>query len=415
MELTWKDVEDKLEDLDFSITGRNTDGKDYSFEIEKYYDSSDQIFTLIGKKDDPASVVNALREVHDNFDIDYETSIWIGEDGHGKNGAPYHISDILETKKDVKNDLNTVRQIMEDYVKNASREYTKEDIGEFFLSNLKDWPSVDLEESHSAMRVAGIVMKQTISGYPGTISKNKEMLSKYLKSIGFTEENPELCKNAINKALKERKLSKEKLNTVSKEMSDEDKNIHKMFDTLFNESETNPIDYASYVLSAGNEATLNGLKGERWWKEACNHAANSGGELWQSSYERVELFEKFGLVAESPAEKKLLKDCYAKYLSYMKMYATPGDEVGFTEFKESIYTNKTEMTEFLQGNEKLLESYRNKEDLKDSKYEKLCETSDKKYGEYLFKYLKNLDVLDNKKRDQLIKKHEEQILSKRGM
>jgi len=129
MELTWKDVEDKLEDLDFSITGRNTDGKDYSFEIEKYYDNSDQIFTLIGKKDEPASVVNALREVHDNFDIDYETSIWIGEDGHGKNGAPYHISDILETMKDVKNDLNTVRQIMEDYVKNASREYTKEDIG----------------------------------------------------------------------------------------------------------------------------------------------------------------------------------------------------------------------------------------------------------------------------------------------
>lgn len=412
MELTWKDVEDKLEDLDFSITGRNTDDKNYSFEIQKYYDSSDQIFTLIGKKDEPASVVNALREIHDNFDIDYQTSIWIGEDGHGKNGAPYHISDIFESMKDVKNDLNTVRQIMEDYVKDASREYTKEGIGEFFLFNLKDWPSEDLEDSYSAMRVAGIVMKQTISGYPGTISKNKEMLSKYLKSIGFTEENPELCKNVINKALKERKLSKEKLNTVSKEMSDEDKNIHQLFDTLFNESETNPVDYASYVLSAGNEATLNGFKGDKWWKEACDHAANSGGELWQSSYERVELFEKFGLVAESPAEKKLLKDCYAKYLSYMKMYATPGDEVGFTEFKESIYTNKTDMTEYLQGNEKLLESYRNKEDLKDSKYEKLCETSDKKYGEYLFKYLKNLGVLDDKKRDQLIKKHEERNIGR---
>lgn len=210
MELTWKDVEDKLEDLDFRISGHNTDDKYYSFDIQKYYDSYDQIFTLIGKKDEPASVVNALREVHDNFDIDYETYIWIGEDGHGKNSAPYHISDILETMKDVKNDLNTVRQIMEDYVKNASREYTKEDIGEFFLFNLKDWPSVDLEESYSAMRVAGIVMKQTISGYPGTISKNKEMLSKYLESIGFTENNPELCKNAITKALSKRKQNQTK-------------------------------------------------------------------------------------------------------------------------------------------------------------------------------------------------------------
>lgn len=28
--------------------------------------------------------------------MDYETSLWIGKDGHGANGAPYHIKDILE-------------------------------------------------------------------------------------------------------------------------------------------------------------------------------------------------------------------------------------------------------------------------------------------------------------------------------
>ena len=30
------------------------------------------------------------------FDADYETYIWLGPDGHGHNGAPYHIRDILD-------------------------------------------------------------------------------------------------------------------------------------------------------------------------------------------------------------------------------------------------------------------------------------------------------------------------------
>ena len=29
-------------------------------------------------------------------DVDEEAYIWIGSDGHGKNGAPYHIADIVK-------------------------------------------------------------------------------------------------------------------------------------------------------------------------------------------------------------------------------------------------------------------------------------------------------------------------------
>ena len=39
-----------------------------------------------------------LREVERNcedFDPDYEAYLWIGTDGHGKNGAPYRIKDIV--------------------------------------------------------------------------------------------------------------------------------------------------------------------------------------------------------------------------------------------------------------------------------------------------------------------------------
>ncbi|EKC74665.1 hypothetical protein LEA_05631, partial [human gut metagenome] len=36
-----------------------------------------------------------LENFYEGFDPDYETYLWIGNDGHGKNGAPYHIKDIV--------------------------------------------------------------------------------------------------------------------------------------------------------------------------------------------------------------------------------------------------------------------------------------------------------------------------------
>lgn len=41
----------------------------------------------------------ALDKYVENFDVDEETYIWLGADGHGCNGAPYHIKDILQDKE----------------------------------------------------------------------------------------------------------------------------------------------------------------------------------------------------------------------------------------------------------------------------------------------------------------------------
>ena len=57
-------------------------GLDYGFCVE-----------LTGNKFD-----GFLREVERNcedFNPDYEAYLWIGTDGHGKNGAPYRIKDIV--------------------------------------------------------------------------------------------------------------------------------------------------------------------------------------------------------------------------------------------------------------------------------------------------------------------------------
>ena len=38
----------------------------------------------------------------EDFDPDYEAYRWIGHDGHGKCGAPYHIKDIVDEMEEAK-------------------------------------------------------------------------------------------------------------------------------------------------------------------------------------------------------------------------------------------------------------------------------------------------------------------------
>ncbi len=59
----------------FSLT------RDYSLEIEDVRGFED--------------LCKKVQESYEGFDPDYETFLWIGPDGHGRNGAPYHIRDIL--------------------------------------------------------------------------------------------------------------------------------------------------------------------------------------------------------------------------------------------------------------------------------------------------------------------------------
>uniref|UniRef100_UPI004026DB93 hypothetical protein n=1 Tax=Prevotella sp. TaxID=59823 RepID=UPI004026DB93 len=58
-------------------------GQDFNFSVEL-------------KDDDMEAFIDNIHEYYGNFDVDEEAYIWIGSDGHGKNGAPYHIADIVK-------------------------------------------------------------------------------------------------------------------------------------------------------------------------------------------------------------------------------------------------------------------------------------------------------------------------------
>ena len=48
---------------------------------------------------DPETLIKSVREYYENYDPDEEAYLWIGDDGHGKNGAPYRISDMKNLVK----------------------------------------------------------------------------------------------------------------------------------------------------------------------------------------------------------------------------------------------------------------------------------------------------------------------------
>lgn len=76
----------------------NTSNSDHAeFEFRKYTPCG-QDFSFSVKMDgnDPDSLLEEVKDYYEDFDPDYEAYLWIGEDGHGKNGAPYHIKDIVD-------------------------------------------------------------------------------------------------------------------------------------------------------------------------------------------------------------------------------------------------------------------------------------------------------------------------------
>ena len=40
--------------------------------------------------------IEAIHAEYDGYDVSYEAYIWLDDDGHGKNGAPYDMKDVYE-------------------------------------------------------------------------------------------------------------------------------------------------------------------------------------------------------------------------------------------------------------------------------------------------------------------------------
>lgn len=83
------------------------------FEFSQYTPAGQDFnFSVDMKGDDPDSLLTEIERYYEAYDPDYEASLWIGTDGHGKNGAPYHIKDIVSDMEAAEAMINTLYETL---------------------------------------------------------------------------------------------------------------------------------------------------------------------------------------------------------------------------------------------------------------------------------------------------------------
>lgn len=81
-------VGEQESEVAFSFENYSPAGRDLSFEV--CVPNKDDEYTLY------YNVADAIADYWECFDVSYETYIWLDENGHGKNGAPYDMSDVYK-------------------------------------------------------------------------------------------------------------------------------------------------------------------------------------------------------------------------------------------------------------------------------------------------------------------------------
>ena len=80
--------DEKETEIMFSFQKYSPAGRDFGFEVCVPNDEDEYVIY--------DSVADAIDTYWEDFDVCQETYIWLDDTGHGKNGAPYRMRDVLE-------------------------------------------------------------------------------------------------------------------------------------------------------------------------------------------------------------------------------------------------------------------------------------------------------------------------------
>lgn len=109
---------DLLKEEDYSVYD---DDSGY-VEISKYSTAGQDWSTDIALGEDINEFADNIYSAYESYDPEYEASFWIGDDGHGKNGAPYHIKDIIDDMEECEGFIRRLYIIVRDYADNNVEE-----------------------------------------------------------------------------------------------------------------------------------------------------------------------------------------------------------------------------------------------------------------------------------------------------
>lgn len=69
-------------------------------------------FPVTMQDDDLDSLIGNIKEYYDNFDVDEEAYLWLDETGHGKNGAPYRMKDVVKDMEEAEKMIDRLLDVI---------------------------------------------------------------------------------------------------------------------------------------------------------------------------------------------------------------------------------------------------------------------------------------------------------------
>ena len=109
-----KRITDIAEEKGWSVNVRDEEPSNIRFGFQRYTRyGQDFLFNADMQGEDIDTLIASVKEYYEGFDPDYEAYLWIGDDGHGINGAHYHIKDIVEDMEDAEERIYELLQTFE--------------------------------------------------------------------------------------------------------------------------------------------------------------------------------------------------------------------------------------------------------------------------------------------------------------
>lgn len=141
------------ESLDWNVT---VDGNDVDFQ---YYTNYGQDCHMnITLTEDFDKFTDEIYSYYENYDVSEETALWVDESGHGKNGAPYDIEDIL-------NDMKEFESAIHELWKKLNTEALNENSGYMDKEEFMNYIAENYNISGKAHRLIGNILNFVADHY----------------------------------------------------------------------------------------------------------------------------------------------------------------------------------------------------------------------------------------------------------
>lgn len=106
---------DEVEKLNYSITQEC----DNVYDIGKSSPRGQDCHVSIDTENDADLFIENIRAYVSDYDVSYETYLWLDDEGHGSNGVPYDMKDVYEDmewwKDSLKELANTLEILLSEY------------------------------------------------------------------------------------------------------------------------------------------------------------------------------------------------------------------------------------------------------------------------------------------------------------